>query len=172
MDLTASIKSIILELNSGRTHPKPPVYLSIPPVVSSILRQERNLEKLIKKFLEHVMLNSLPTRSIRVSVHEKTGMTDLEKFFSASPSYWFRVNIQSQARAGFEKGARELLEELGYHCIEWMGVEDSYSQLGAFSYGEQNDLALVLFIQNHRACRICDFLIPVNESAPFFAHAI
>ena len=91
---------------------------------------------------------------------------------ATSPSYWFRLSVQSQAATGFEKGAREILEDLGYRCSEWVGIDDSDFQLGAFHYGKQDTLALVLFIKNSSARRVCDFLIPVNESVPFYSHAI
>jgi hypothetical protein len=71
-----------------------------------------------------------------------------------------------------ENGAKTILEDLGYSCSEWVGVEDSEAQLGAFRFGAQDAVALVLFVRNLRTRRICDILIPVNESVPILAHAI
>jgi hypothetical protein len=171
MNLIAGIRKVVLGINKKRAG-KSSVYLSIPSDVSEFNWQDKNLQKLIRLFLEHVSSASHPGSSIRVSVHEKAGMRDLEKFFSTTPAYWFHFSVQSQAQTGFEKCAREILESLDYHCSEWMGVEDSDSQLGAFHYGTQESISLVLFIENHRSRRICDFLIPVTKSVPFFAHAI
>lgn len=172
MNLATSIRKIVLGLNNKRAGLKPPVHLSIPRAVSKLSWSGDNLEKLIKRFLDHVLMVSYPESNVRILVHEKQNMSDLEKFFSTSPSYWLLLSVQSQAKTGFEKGAREILEDLGYRCSEWVGIENSDSQLGAFHHGQQDTLALVLFIQNHRTHRVCDFFIPVIESVPFFSHAI
>jgi len=163
---------IVPEISGKSIKGGSPVYLSIPSVLSEFSWREGDFESLIKKFLDHVLEISHPGRSIRVSIHEKRRMADLEKFFSVFPNYWFLLSVESHSIKGFENGARQILENLGYRCLEWIGVEGSESQLGAFHFETQKIPALILFVQNHGSQRTCDFLIPVLESPAYFAHAI
>jgi hypothetical protein len=163
MDLATNVKEIILRLNKRRTDSKPFIQLTVPPVLSKFHWQNYNLEKLIEKFLDHISATSHPTRRVRVAVHEKKRMVDLEKFFSIYPAYWFHLSIESQSAIRLEDGTRKILEDLGYRCSEWMGVENSESQLGAFHREAQDKLAVVLYIQSHGVRRHFDFLIPVSE---------
>jgi hypothetical protein len=170
MDLAKNIKDIILRLNNRRSGFRPSIHLTIPPVLSKFPWHDYNLEKVVERFLNHILAISHPERRVRVAVHEKKRMADLEIFFSVSPSYWFHLSVESQSKTGFEDGARKILEELGYCCSEWMGVENSESQLGAFYLGTQDKLAVVLYVESRGARRNCDFLIPVAESVPYSAH--
>jgi hypothetical protein len=148
------------------------VYLSIPSILSEFNWHGGNLEILMEKFLDHVLEICHPARSVRVAVHEKRRMSDVEQFFSISPLYWLQVSVEGQSTSGFEDGAKRILEDLGYRCPEWVGMEGSESQLGAFYFGDQEMPALILFIQNHGARRNCDFLIPVIESVPYLARVV
>jgi hypothetical protein len=57
-----------------------------------------------------------------------------------------------------------MFQHLGYRCDEWVGMKESESQLGAFCFGAQDEVALVLFVQNHGTRRNCDLLVPVNST--------
>ena len=150
----------------------PPVYLTIPSAISEFDWHGGNLEVLIERILKHVFEINTPTGSIRLTVHEKKRMADLERFFCIVPRYWFHLGIQGQTLSGFENGAKKILESSGYHCPEWIGVEGSTAQLGAFYFETQQTPALILFIQNHGARNKCDLLIPIMESASCLAHAV
>ncbi len=158
------IRTAVLKLNSRPSRSKSSLQVSISPALSEFQWNDRNFENLIEKFLEHVLEISSPARPVRVAVHEMKRKTDLEEFISVHPEYWFRLSVGSQAETGYESGAKKILHELGYQCAEWIGMEESESQLGVFHFGMQNMPAVILFIQNHRAQRNCDFLIPVADS--------
>jgi hypothetical protein len=172
MDLANTVSKIVLRLNNERPKFKPHIQLSVPFTLCELPSNANKLEMLFEKLLAHALAISHPSRRIRVAVYEKRKMSDLEKFFSISPRYWFHFRVEIQAEEGLENGAKAILEDLGYRCSEWVGVEDSESQLGAFHIGVQDTVALVLYIRNHRSRRNCDFLVPVIESMPSLAHAI
>jgi hypothetical protein len=172
MDPNVISREIIPKLNTRHSASGPSVYLSIASSISEFPWQSGNLETLIEKLLDHVLKISDPGRRVRIAVHEKKRMVDLERFFSIFPRYWFHLSVESQAASGFEDGAKRIFKNFGYCCSEWVGVEGSESQLGAFHHEAQGTPALILFVQNHGARRNCDLLIPVKESVSCLAHAI
>jgi hypothetical protein len=172
MDPVNALTQTVLKLNNRQSKLRPHIQLSIPAAISTIPSDGNRLETLIEKLLTHVLAISYPSRHVRVSVYQKRKMADLEKFFCISPLSWVHFRVESHAATGLENDAKTILKGLGYFCSEWVGVEDSEAQLGAFRFGTQEAVALILFIRNLRARRICDILIPVNESVPILAHAI
>jgi hypothetical protein len=172
MDPEMIATEIIPKLREKRGRECPPIHLSVSPALPDIPSDGSSIESLIERFLSHVVEISHPARSIQVAVHEKKRASDLEKFYAISPLHWFHLSVKSQSTSGFERGVKEILEDLGYHCPEWVGVEGSESQLGAFHFGAKTSPSLILFIQNHGSQRGCDFLIPVVESDSYFARAI
>jgi hypothetical protein len=172
MDPYVISREIIPKLNDKHSAIGPSVYFTISSSISEFHWQNGNLEMLIERILDHVLKISDPGSRVRIAVHEKKRMVDLERFFSIFPRYWFHLSVESQATSGFEDGAKRIFKNFGYCCSEWVGVEGSESQLGAFNHEAQETPALVLFIQNHGARRNWDTLIPVLESASGLAHAI
>lgn len=140
-----------------------PVHLTIPPELSEFSWDSRNFELLIERFLGHVLKISHPGVPVRMTVHEMMRKEDLEEFFSLYPDYWLHVKIHSQSETGLGSGAKEALESLGYRCAEWIGVEDSESQMGVFHAGAREKPALIVFVRNRGARRDCDLLIPVDR---------
>jgi hypothetical protein len=161
MDPNAISREIIPKLNKRHSASGPSARLTISSSLSEFDWQSGKLETLIEKLLDHVLKISDPGIRVRIAVHEKKRMVELERFFSIFPCYWFHLSVESQATSGFEEGAKKIFKSFGYRCLEWVGVEGSTSQLGAFHYETRETPALVLFIQNHGARRNCDLLIPV-----------
>ena len=148
------------------------VCLSMPLAPYEFRWRGGSLITLTRKLLDHVVSISHPARSVRVGVHERKKFSDLEQFFAISPIYWFQLSIECQSASGLEAGAQRVLESLGYHCREWVGVEGSEAQLGAFHLGTKETPALILYVQNRGARRNCDLLIPVIESDSCLNHAV
>jgi hypothetical protein len=163
------IRSAIFRLTSRLSSSKASLQVSIPPVLSEFQWNDRNFENLVEKFLEHVLEISSPAGPVRVTVHEMKRKTDLEEFIAVHPQYWFHLSVESQAETGYEGGAKQILHDLGYQFSEWIGVKESESQLAVFRFGTQDIPALILFIQNRRALRTCDFMIPVVDELPLSA---
>jgi hypothetical protein len=171
MNPAVTIKDIIIRLSRKRAKLKALLHLSVPPALSEFRWDGKNYEKLIEKFSDYVLQISHPARGVQIAVHVIKKKVDLEAFFSISPTYWLYFSFESHATSGFESGAKKILEDLGFHCSEWVGVEASESQLGAFRFGEHDNPALILLVQNHGARRNCDFLIPVVDPIPQGAQA-
>jgi hypothetical protein len=164
MNPAVIIKDTILKLSRKHTKLKSALRLSISPALSEFRWNDKNFEKLIERFVDYVLTISHPARGVEIAVHEMKKKVDLEKFFSIFPEYWFHLSVEIQSKTGFETAAKKILEDLGFQCSEWVGVEESESQLGAFRFGTQASPALILFVQNHGARRNCDFLIPVADA--------
>ena len=144
----------------------------MPSALSEFCWRGGSLKDLTKKLLGHVVSISHPARSVQVEIREKKKLSDMERFFAISPFYWFQLSIECQSASGPETGMQRVLESLGYRCPEWIGVEGSESQLGAFYLGTQKAPVLILYIQNRGARRNCDLLIPVIESDSCGDHAV
>ncbi len=172
MDAECIVTEIAPKLRGKSAQIGSPFYLSLSSNLAEFNWSGGDLKALLDAFLDHAVEMNHPGRSVRVSIHEKERMSDLENFFSLHPHYWFRLCVEGHSTQGFEKGARQILENLGYHCSEWIGVEGSESQLGAFHCEAQVNPALILFVQSHGSRRTCDFLIPVLELPASFAPAI
>ena len=172
MDPEIFAGEIVPRLNAKYGGRKPSVFLTIPCILSEFHWPGGSLETLIEKLLDHLLKISVAARHVRIAVSEKRRMSDLEQFFRIFPRYWFRLSVECQAVSAIEDGAKTILENQGYHCPEWIGIEGSESQLGAFYSGTQQTPAIILYIQNHGARRKCELLIPVTESVTSLAHAI
>jgi hypothetical protein len=157
-------QEIIPESATKRGRGSPAVYLSMSSALSEFCWRGGNLKVMTKKLLGHVVSISHPARSVHVEIREKKKLSDLERFFAISPLYWLQLSIECQSASGLEAGAQRVLESLGYNCPEWMGVEGSESQLGAFHLGTKETPALILYVRSRGARRNCDLLIPVTES--------
>jgi len=166
MNPAVIIKEVVVKTSRKRSRFKRSLQLTIPTILSDFQWPEANFEKLIERFIGYVSDISHPGRRVQIAVSEMKKKTDLEEFFSISPAYWLHLSVRGQSETGFECGAKKILEDLGYRCSEWIGVEDSDSQLGAFHLQTQDRPALVLFVQNRGARRNCDLLIPITQAVP------
>jgi hypothetical protein len=163
MDSAVIIRDVVTKLNNRQNESQSYLHLSIPPILSEFRWRDSHFRNLIKKFFASALKNSHPKRPIRIAVNELKGKADLEQFFSISPSRWFRMSMECCANADFAAIAQNILKDLGYRCSEWVGIENSESQLGDFRYGTEDHPAIILFIQNRGTRRNCDFLIPVMD---------
>jgi hypothetical protein len=165
-------QEIVPDSAGERGRGNPAVFISMPSALSEFCWRGGSLKALTKKLLGHVVSISHAARSVHVEIREKKKLSDLEEFFAISPLYWLQLSIECQSASGLEAGAQRVLEGFGYRCPEWMGVEGSASQLGAFHVGTNETPALILYIQNRGARRNCDLLIPVIESDSCQDHAV
>jgi len=157
-------REFIPKPRSGRAPRCPAVHLTMPAVLRQFRWRGGSLKALAQKTLEYVLCASHPSQNVRIAVHEKKKMSDLEEFFAISPPSWVQLSVECQSESDLKQGVQQALESLGYGCPEWIGVDGSASQLGAFHFEKQESPALILYLQNHGARRTCDFLIPVVES--------
>ncbi len=155
IDLTMLMWEIVLKRNR--------IKLSLPPALSRFLWHDGSIEEVIERFIHHASSINHPARPLRIAVRQRAKLQDLEKFFGIYPTHWIQLRIEGQGSAGYEEGARKILEDLGYRCEEWVGVEDSGQQLAAFCLEMQREPKLVFWADNHKCSHKCDLLIPVTQ---------
>ena len=164
MNLTASMQGVVLRCNRLLSRTGSSVQLSKPFTSSKLLWPDRSLERLVERLTFQASLAVDPGRPVRIAIRQRKKMRDLEKFFGIHPSHWIQLKIARRGPAGFEGNAREILEDLGYSCEEWIGTNGSWPQLGAFSFGTKRLLKLVFWAQWHNNVQKCELLIPVMQS--------
>jgi hypothetical protein len=165
LDLTALLAKTVLRLNRMGARVGSSIQLSLSRNLSRFAWYDRSLERLIEKLIHYASVINHPGRPVRIAVCRKARLLDLEKFFDIHPIHWVQLHIDLEA-PGFERGARQIFEDHGYRCEEWVGVEDSPQQLGAFCIGAEQTPRLVFWAENRRFRHRCDLLIPVAEPLP------
>ena len=154
-------RKIIPDLPQEHRFGYPPIYVSMPSDLRDLRWRGVSLETLTRKLLGEVLSFGHPARSVRLAVREKRKLSDLDDFFAMSPLSWLQLSAECQSESGLKEGAQRVLEALGCRCPEWVTVEGSGSQLGAFYLETQETPAIILHIQDRGARRTCDLLIPV-----------
>ena len=163
IDLGEFIEEVMFKFNQNRIGAKPTVLAKIPPDLPHIFWHDDGLEKFIKAFLYDALLMNNPEMPVRIIVHERTRLTDLEGFVGVSSLYWIQLRIEGHGPGMIQNHVEERLNELGYRCEEWVGVEGSHAQLAIFTPLEKNGPKMVFCIDVVRTMWKCDFLIPISE---------
>jgi hypothetical protein len=162
LDLTALLRRTVLHLNKVHAGAGSSIQLSLSRNLSKFVWHDCSLEILIERLIHYALVIGHSGRPVRIAACRKAKLRDLEKFFDIHPSHWVQLHIDLEA-PGFEKGVRQIFEDHGYQCEEWVGVEDSHQQLGAFSLGAEQAPKLLFWTENRRFRQKCDLLIPVTK---------
>lgn len=70
------------------------LYFTIPSELSKFCLRGGNLEALKEKLIQHAVSICHSSGSVRVGVHERKKLSDLEDFFALSPLYWFQLSLE------------------------------------------------------------------------------
>jgi len=165
MNLTALMQGIVLRCNKSLAKTGSFIQLSLPSHLTNFFWHDRSLEKLLKRLVCQASLAVDRGAPIRIAVRQKAKMRGLEKFFQVYPSHWIQLKITQRGPLGLEPGAREVLEDSGFRCDEWIGAKESWPQLGFFSSGTKPLLKLACYLQRRRITQTCELLIPVMTPA-------
>lgn len=163
IDMGELVEGVILKFSQNRMGTRPTVFVVIPPNLPLILWQDGSLERLLKVLLYDALLTNNPEKPIRVLVHERTRLKDLEGFVGVSPLCWIQLRIEGNGPGILDNLMEERFKELDYRCEEWVGVEGSNAQLAIFSPTGKNEPKMVFCFDVSKAIQRCDFLIPVPE---------
>ena len=163
VDLGIVVHDAILRFNQRRTMTRPAVSLSIPSNLSKIPWRDDSLGRLVQAFLYHALLMNDPSGSVRVAVHERSELHDLEEFLQLRPFYWMQLRVEGEGSPGFESVVEEIFDDFGYRCEKWVGVENSDAQLTVFGFGTKNEPKMVCCADKCGMIHKHDFLIPVTE---------
>jgi hypothetical protein len=161
LDLRELLRKTVLKLNRKHAGVRSSVQLSLPLNLPELFWRDCSFEKLIERLLHYASLIASPARPVRIAVRQNAKMLDLEKFFDIHPSHWVQIKIELGA-AGFGEGVRNIFRDHGFQCDEWVEIEGSRKQLGAFSLKAEHMLKLLFCIENHAFRHRCDLLIPVT----------
>jgi hypothetical protein len=163
INLRELIEDVISKFSQNRTGLKPLVFATIPPDLPQVYWEDERLERFVKYFLYHALLTHNPERPLHIIVHERTKLADLEGFVGVSPLYWIQLRIQGYGSSMIESMVKEIFNDYGYRCEEWIGLEGSDAQLAIFSPSQKGHPKMVFCSDASRAMQRCDFLIPVSE---------
>ncbi len=165
MNLTVLMQGIVLRCNKSLAKAGSGIQLSLPFNLSNFFWHDRSLGQLLERIVCQASRNVDSGTPIRIAVRQKAKMSGLAKFFQIYPSHWIQLKITRRGPLGLEAGVREMLEDSGFRCDEWIGAEESWPQLGFFSYGTKHLLKVACYLQRRRSTQTCELLIPVLTSA-------
>ena len=157
------MQGVVLRCNKLLSRTGSSIQLSHPVPTSKLRWPDRNLEKLVERLTVEASLAVDPGKPVRIAIRQRKKMRALEEFFEIQPSHWIQLRIARRSPQGFEGDARQILEDLGYYCEEWIGAKGSWPQLGAFSFGRKRLLKLVFWSQRHNNVQKYELLIPVMQ---------
>jgi hypothetical protein len=163
IDLGELIEDVILKFNQNRTGTKPTVFLTIPAELPHICWQDDGLERFIRALLYDVLLMDNPGAPIRVTVHRRARLKDLESFVKVDPLCWIQLSIAGRGLRVLENLVEDRFKELGYCCEEWIGVQGSCAQLAIFCAAEEEAPKMIFCVDATQFSQKWDLLIPVQE---------
>jgi hypothetical protein len=163
INMSGVIEQAIAAFAQNRTGPRPSVRAKIPPHLPAIPWHDPGLGKFIKRFLYDALMTSSPEVPVRVSVNERSRLSDLEAFVRLLPVCWIQLRVEGR-RPGVTGGlVEELFRDFDYRCEEWVGVEGSDSQLAIFCPNNETGPKVVFCADLSKPIWKCDLLIPVME---------
>ena len=115
-------------------------------------------------FLYEVLLTNNPDAIVEVTLRRKLELNDLNAFVGIRPSYWMQLRVARRGLKIMEPLVEESFAEIGYHCEEWVGVQDSAARLGIFGSKRKSELKMVFCLELSRNILKCDLLLPVFEN--------
>jgi hypothetical protein len=164
-DLASMVIEIVLNFNEKQPQTAPHAHLSIPSNLRKFLWHDSSLEKLVRRFLMLVFSLNKRARRIEIAVHGKAKMTDLERFLAIAPLHWIQVSASTQGSIEIGDPIRGILQDLGYQCDEWLGLENSEIQLGTYCRDKVPEARLILCLHNSRANQKIEILVPITQSS-------
>lgn len=161
MNFENLIEEVVVKFNQNRMGIKPRVFVTIPSEIPLIFWHDNGLERCLRAFLYDALLMSNPETALQIAVHTRIRLKDLEEFVGVEPLCWIQVRIAGYGLPMWERMIEDSFKEHGYHCEEWVGVEDSEAQLAIFRPDDRSETKMVFCIDSTSAMRKCDLLIPV-----------
>jgi DNA-binding Xre family transcriptional regulator len=172
VNLGAVIEQAISKFGQNRIGDKPPVLLLISPTTTSIPWHDRSLKEFVRMFLYETLLTNDPDAIIEITLRRKITLKDLNAFVGVRPACWVQLRVAGRGLKVRECLIEELCAEIGYHCEEWVGVQDSAALLGIFGNKHKPELKIIFCMELSRNILKCDLLLPVFETVPLTSLAV
>ncbi len=166
INLATVVRDVVRRCNKLLLRTGTSILLSPPSCAPRLSWYDESLETLLERLALRASSNVDQGSHVRITVSQRRNMRGLEGFFDIRPSHWILLKIARKGRAGFETEARNILEDLGYRCDEWIGTEGSWPQMGAFSSGKMQAQRLMLWAQWYKNTQKYELIIPVVKPSP------
>lgn len=166
IDLGTIIQQAIAKFSETRIGQKPPVFVMISGSLPHVPWHDRSLSEFARLFLYESLLTNDPDATVEVVVRRKTELKDLNKFVGIQPSYWIQMRVSGRGLKVLEPLVEDLFSDLGYHCEEWVGIENAGPRLGIFGVAAKPESKMVFCLETNRDILKCDLLLPIYETFP------
>ena len=173
VNLSSVIEQAVTKFSQNRIGDKPPVFITLSPVLPQVSWKDSALRRFLQFFLYETLLTSDAGAAIEISLRRRSSLKDLTAFVGIQPSYWIQLRVSGRGLKIAEQAVEDLFAEVGYRCEEWVGVNGSDARLGIFGTIDTPNLKMVFCIESTRHRLRCDLLLPVNDAAalPCFAES-
>jgi hypothetical protein len=165
IDLAKTIQESAATFCQNRIGEKPPISVTVSPTITDIPWPDRKLQELVKAFLYEMLLTNDPDAEVAVSLRRRSMLKGLGEFVGVQPSYWLHLRISGRGVRLCESFIDGFFGDVGYQCMEWVGVAESESRLGIFNDTHKPDIRIVFCLDIGRSVRKFNFLLPVREPA-------
>ena len=163
IDLAKTIQESTATFCQNRIGDKPPISFTVSPTVTDIPWPDRKLQELVKLFLYEALLTNDPEAEVTVSLRRRSQLKDLSEFVGVQPTYWLHLRISGRGVRLSEFFIDEFFSDIGYTCVEWVGVAESETRLGIFTAADKPEIKIVFCLDDNRLKRKFDLLLPVRE---------
>jgi hypothetical protein len=166
VNLSSVTEQAITRFNRNRIGEKPPVFVTLSPVLPQVPWKGSALKQFLQCFLYESLLTSDASAAIEIALRRRTLLKDLTAFVGIQPTYWVQVRISGRGLRVAEQVIEDHFNEVGYRCEEWVGMDGSDARLGIFGTIDAPNLKMVFCLESTRHRLKCDLLLPVNDVAP------
>ncbi len=164
VNLSSVIEHAVTKFNRNRIGDKPPVFVTLSPVLPQVSWKDSALRRFLQFFLYETLLTSDAGAAIEISLRRRSSLKDLTAFVGIQPSYWIQLRVSGRGLNVAEQAVEDLFAEVGYRCEEWVGVNGSdAARLGIFGTIDTPNLKMVFCLEPARHRLRCDLLLPVND---------
>jgi hypothetical protein len=166
VDLSAVIQETISRCSQHRIGEKPPVFVTLAPVLSRVPWQNHTAAEFVRRFLYETLLTSDADATVEVSLRRRSWLNDLNAFVGIKPSYWIQLRVAGRGIRVAENLIDDLFSEVGLRAEEWLGVAGSGTRLGIFGAIDAPKIKMVFCIESVRHRQQCDLLLPIADDDP------
>jgi hypothetical protein len=165
VNLGAIIEQAISRVTQNRIGEKPPVFVTLSPVLTQVPWKDAALKKFVQFFLYESLLTSDANAAVEISLRRRSLLKDLTAFVGIQPSYWVQLRIAGRGLRIVESHIEDLFGEVGYRCEEWIGTDGAGARMGIFGAIDA-EMKVVFCLETMRHRLKCDLLLPVHDQRP------
>jgi len=166
VDFSIVIQETISRCSQNRIGDKPPVFVTLAPVLTRVPWQNHTAEEFVRRFLYETLLTSDADATVEVSLRRRSLLNDLNAFVGIKPSYWIQLRVAGRGIRVAENLIDDLFSEVGLRAEEWLGIAGSGTRLGIFGTIDGPKIKMVFCIESVRHRQQCDLLLPIADDDP------